>query len=231
MRKLVLDQGTGLRITGRCPEVGINCDDEVRDTTEPCDDLRLGSGTCPLPHHAARAAHLGLADHSAALLAVCYRGPQHADGCWDEVSVIRVEHVAVRIDEGVPGPGFEFRGSHEGASTEILEQLCRWLRSHEITTCLCPAVEQTCFARCFFCTDTATLEENAMWLELTSEDGQPIFVNMDNATDFYDGMGDAPRAIIQLAIGGGRVVYVKERASVIMNMIVEEDRRLPRAGR
>lgn len=65
-----------------------------------------------------------------------------------------------------------------------------------------------------------------MWLELTSEDGQPIFVNMDNATDFYDGMGDAHRAIIQLAIDGGRLVYVKERARDIMNMIVEEQRRL-----
>jgi hypothetical protein len=65
-----------------------------------------------------------------------------------------------------------------------------------------------------------------MWLELTSEDGQPIFVNMDNATDFYDGMGDAHRAVVQLAIDGGRVVYAKERARDIMNMIVEEQCRL-----
>lgn len=45
-----------------------------------------------------------------------------ADRWPDQVSVIRAEHVAVRADEGVSGPGFEFRSGHKGATAEIFEE-------------------------------------------------------------------------------------------------------------
>lgn len=37
-------------------------------------------------------------------------------------SVIRVEHVTVRANEGVSGLGFEFRSGHQGATAEIFEE-------------------------------------------------------------------------------------------------------------
>ncbi|ASP79648.1 hypothetical protein CDO27_17820 [Sinorhizobium meliloti] len=75
----MLHEGAGLGVACRHPEVGIDRDDEIRDRTEPTEDLRFCSRPRPLPHHAGRLAHLGLADDGAPLLAVFDRGPEHAN--------------------------------------------------------------------------------------------------------------------------------------------------------
>ncbi|RVI19949.1 hypothetical protein CN200_01505 [Sinorhizobium meliloti] len=131
----MLHEGAGLRVACRHPEVGIDRDYEIRDRTKPSEDLRLCSRPCPLPHHAGRLSHLGLADDGAALLRVAHRGPQHPDRSRRKVGMIRVEHVAVRIDECVSGPGFEFRCCRKGAPADILEERRRRLWARQNTTC------------------------------------------------------------------------------------------------
>ncbi|RVO26133.1 hypothetical protein CN095_29915 [Sinorhizobium meliloti] len=75
----MLHEGAGLSVACRHPEVGIDRDDEIRDRAEPSEGLRLCSRPRPLAHHTGRLPPLGLADDSAALLAVLDCGPEHAD--------------------------------------------------------------------------------------------------------------------------------------------------------